>query len=182
MKQSQRGYSILIILLIWTSAVGLLLYILIASTASFKRTILTVLYPKPPSSASEDRPQVKILEIEGMKLISGNKVLVEESSASAKQALLLNTNSLVSGTITGPASSMLFKVQANICKGAPRLKISIDKNFIFNNFIFAVSWAEYATQINLSEGNHQVEVAFDNSFKNNQCQRNIKLDYLKFLH
>ena len=170
----------LLILLIWTSAVGLLFYILIASTASFKRTILSVLYPKPPSNASEQKLPAKMLEAEGMKLISGNKVTLLESSASAKQALLFNSDSTLQGTVLGPFDNVTFRVQAMLCKGAPRLKIVVDKNIIFSNFIFATIWSEYSAKVSVGKGNHIVELAFDNSYKGNICRRSIKLDYLKF--
>jgi hypothetical protein len=173
----QKGFSIILILIICTSVMGLLLYILVAA-----KNTASLVYQRKASKASASSLLDNKFEGEKFEILTSGAVKSPEASASGSEILLFNKNSTAIGMVNGKAESLTLRANGGFCNGQPHILMTIDGTDAFNNYITPDSWNDYNLDLSLDDGNHIFTLSFDNDFSNRNCDSNLKVDYIKFNH
>lgn len=177
---NQKGFSIVLLLVIWTSVLGLLLYVLIAATAPLASKTTNLVFQRKASNASASTLIENKFEGEKFEILTSGVIKTQESTASGQQILTFNNNSSAIGMVEGKAKSLKLKANGESCNGDPHILITIDGENVFNNFIKSKSWNEYSIEKALEEGRHIFTISFDNDFYDKNCDRSLKIDYIFF--
>lgn len=179
-KINQFGFSMILMLVLWTSIVGVLLYVLMAAAAPLAKNTVELVYKRKASSASASSLVDGKFEAEKFTVLTEGVRIAEESSASGKQVLVFEKNSTAIGIVSGKAKNLQIRANGNFCRGQPRLLLTVDGVKVFNNYIIPDFWGDYVVESNLDAGTHLFSLSFDNDYTDKGCDRDLKIDYILF--
>lgn len=105
-------------------------------------------------------------------------VVGAQTGASAGSALTLLGNATASKTLTLAASSkVVVRAKAQLCLGAPSMKVKVDGTVIATMTVMSTAWTDYVASSAISAGSHTISVEYTNEFKfSTSCDRNLLLD------
>ena len=108
-------------------------------------------------------PVVASMETEQMTL-PANSSIINDSSASGGQAVQMNTDGTLSGTISLPsqATSLTLLAKAAQCSGSPNVSLAVDGTSLVNSAISSSSWTSYSANATLNSGSHNLTISASN--------------------
>ncbi|HEX8094474.1 carbohydrate-binding domain-containing protein [Jatrophihabitans sp.] len=124
------------------------------------------------SGGSASAAAVGQLQAEVMTSIQGYGASVyNDTTASGGQALLVDSNVTVQGTLNLTSAATGLTVRAKTDGTAASMTVTVDGVAFAAQSVPAQTWTDYAFTRSLASGNHAVKIAFTNA-----CCRNLYLD------
>jgi hypothetical protein len=124
------------------------------------------------SGGSASAASVGQLQAEVMTSIQGYGASVyNDATASGGQALLVDSNVTVQGTLNLTSAATGLTVRAKTDGTAASMTVTVDAVAFAALSVPAQTWTDYAFTRDLASGNHAVKIAFTNA-----CCRNLYLD------
>ena len=120
-----------------------------------------------------------IIEAESMAVSpAGAAITYSDSTASGGRALLMQSNSTASATLSLPAStSLVVRAKGDQYKGAPQMVVSVDGKTVATISVSATSWTNYTIPVAIPAGTHTISVAFTNDlYRARLGDRNLRVD------
>lgn len=121
-------------------------------------------------------------QAEKMSLPSGSGQVFNDSNASGGKALLIWSNATATKTtkISGPADEIRVRVRGDQCDGSPRMTVKVDGKQVLRAWVWQTKYTIYKAPVSLAAGSHTVEVSMDNDYSTNTCDRNLRVDVVRF--
>ena len=106
----------------------------------------------------------------------------QDASASGDRALVLWSETTAIGQVTAPETKkVLVRVRGDQCNGAPLMKVALNGRQIMLERIRQTGWTDYAANVDLTAGEHTLEVTFEDDLNNSACDRNLRVDRINLV-
>lgn len=152
----------------------------IAVLASISAAILLVIVVRPASGAET----VEQFGAESMTLSPNSAGEVYKNrKAIDNRYLYVWSDSTSSKTVTLPkgAYRVLVRAKGASCDGEPNMVVRVDGQETIARSVRGDRWSDYNGEIDISsDGEHTVDITYDNDYMTSKCDRNLRLDHVRF--
>ncbi len=110
---------------------------------------------------------------------AANVRLSHDAGAQEGHALLMTGDDTVSESVevTAPIAQVAVRARGDLCKGAPRMVVSVGGVRLLNVEVWSTSWHTYAATAAIAAGKRSVSVTYPNDlYAGRQCDRNLRVD------
>ena len=120
------------------------------------------------------------LSVEAEHMAGGGKTYAAPSASNDKARLLYN-NSGISRKVSGSIARVSVRAKGNPCGGAPQMEIRVDGRTVKAFLVTSrQAWTRYSAAVETAGGEHEISTGFVNDRLTRTCDRNLRIDKLRF--
>jgi len=129
--------------------------------------------------ATVAKAATQTIEAETFTLNPSSAGMVQNNaSASGGKELWVWSNATASKSVThDEVAKVTVRARAQLCgTAAPRVEIRVDGNAVGSVNVSSTPFADYAVNVNIPAGTHQLGLAYTNDVRTSSCDRNVLVD------
>ena len=146
----------------------------LAALAVASTILALAIAAKPAEAATTAR------SIEAEKMLGAGKVF-RDRAASNNRARVFYRASGASQRVSGPIKLIAVRARGDLCGKPPRMIVLVDGKRVMARWVRnQKKWLYYRKRVSIPGGRHRVVVRFINDRYTRRCDRNLRLDKLRF--
>lgn len=129
-----------------------------------------------PGTAAREARTVYAVQAEQMAARQSH-VFGDRTASHGRGMRLWGSGSLSRGVSTAGADALVVRARADPCRGAPKMRISLDRTAVATRAVRATAWHDYIVHVPVRPGHHELAIALVNGrVRRGACARGLLID------